>query len=153
MPKGPTTKRSRVMSAIRRRDTGPEMQVRSALHRSGLRFRVDDRRLPGRPDLVLKKHNCAIFVHGCFWHGHDCSFFRWPKTEAEFWRTKIEANRARDLRAGSALEAAGWRVATVWECCFRDQSKSDVERQMQRLHLWISSGSGPRTLTLPSGQR
>ena len=110
--------RSRMMAAIKGRDTKPEMIVRRGLHRRGFRFRLHDRALPGRPDLIFPRHRAVIFVHGCFWHGHDCPFFRWPKSRPEFWRAKIGANIERDRAVRTALRAADWRVLTVWECAF-----------------------------------
>ena len=111
--------RSRLMSRIRGRDTGPEMIVRRGLHALGLRFRLQDRKLPGRPDLVLPKYRTAVFVHGCFWHAHGCTLSKVPATRVEFWKRKLDANVARDRAAARALRDAGWRVLLVWECAFR----------------------------------
>ncbi len=108
--------RSRMMSSIRGKDTRPEILVRQALHAQGYRFRLHDKKLPGRPDIVLKKHKTVIFVHGCFWHGHDCKYFKWPKTRPEFWRQKIEGNKARDEMHQQKLKELGWNVKVVWEC-------------------------------------
>lgn len=116
-------KRSELMSRIRGRDTKPELIVRSILHQLGYRFTVSgpkNRQLPGRPDIVLPKHATVIFVHGCFWHGHQhCPFFRLPKSRREWWTAKIEGNRARDLRNENALRDTGWHVVTIWECATR----------------------------------
>jgi len=113
-------KRSEVMSRIRGRDTKPELALRSMLHRLGYRFTVNgpcNKSLPGKPDLVLPKYRTVIFVHGCFWHGHeDCPHFRLPKTRRAWWKQKIEGNQARDLRNENALREAGWHVVTIWEC-------------------------------------
>lgn len=111
--------RQRNMSRIRGRDTKPEMLVRRGLHTRGLRYRLQDRTLPGRPDLVFPKHRAVVFVHGCFWHGHNCPMFHLPATRSDFWRTKINGNRARDARSVQALLDSGWRVLTVWECCLK----------------------------------
>lgn len=108
--------RSRMMSGIRGKDTKPEIIVRKALHKAGYRFRLHRKDLPGNPDIVLPKYRTVIFVHGCFWHGHMCKNFRWPKTRPEFWREKIEANIARDRRAVLQLLSAGWRIIELWEC-------------------------------------
>lgn len=108
--------RSALMKRVRRSNTAPELKLRKALHRQGLRYVVGDKRLPGSPDLVFPKHRVAIFVHGCFWHGHHCRHGRVPTTRQEFWMLKIEGNRARDDRKRVQLEALGWRVLTVWEC-------------------------------------
>jgi len=115
----PSDVRSRMMSGIRGRNTKPEWTVRRALHARGFRYRLHARDLPGHPDIVLPRHQSVIFVHGCFWHGHDCPLFRWPKTRPEFWRTKIDRNRANDAKQQAELQSAGWRVAIVWECALR----------------------------------
>jgi DNA mismatch endonuclease (patch repair protein) len=119
-------KRSEVMSRIRGRDTKPELALRSMLHRLGYRFTVNgpkNKSLPGKPDLVLPKHRTVIFVHGCFWHGHeDCPHFRLPKSRRVWWKRKIEGNRARDLRNEDALRKQGWHVVTIWECALKSAS-------------------------------
>ncbi len=107
------------MSRVRSKDTAPEILVRRVLHRRGYRYRLHRRDLAGRPDLVLPKYHLAIFVNGCFWHGHSCSLFRMPATRAEFWSAKITANCARDLKVRSKLKEEGWRVLDVWECALR----------------------------------
>lgn len=117
----PPDVRSRMMSGIRGKNTKPEWIVRRALHARGFRYRLHVRDLPGRPDVVLPKHHAAVFVHGCFWHGHDCPLFRWPKTRPEFWQAKISRNRANDIEHQAVLRAGGWRVAIVWECALRQQ--------------------------------
>lgn len=129
--------RSRMMSGIRGKDTKPEMIVRRGLHAMGFRYKLHDKRLPGRPDLVLPKHRAVIFVHGCFWHKHDCKYFKWPKTRKEFWRSKIEKNVARDTIAMETLKRSGWRIAVVWECSFRDVS--DATERMRILGDWVNS--------------
>jgi len=111
-----TEDRSRMMSAVRRRDTAPEKAVRSILHRLGLRFRLHDPSLPGTPDIVLPKHATVVMVHGCFWHSHKCSRGKAPVSHVEFWQPKLENNRLRDRRQARALKSLGWRVLTVWEC-------------------------------------
>ena len=122
--------RSKIMGRIRGKDTRPEMLVRSAAHRLGLRFRLHDRRLPGSPDLVFRKHRTVIFVHGCFWHRHGCKLAATPKTRPEFWATKFEANTNRDRRNRAMLEEQGWRVLEVWECETGDRDK--IRRQLAR---------------------
>ena len=128
--------RSRMMSGIRGRNTKPEILIRSLLHRRGFRFRLDARDLPGRPDIVLPRYGAVVFVHGCFWHGHDCHLFKWPQTRPEFWRDKIGRNRSNDERAQLALHAGGWRVAVVWECALRGANR-DVDGVIQRLADWL----------------
>ncbi|MFD1702847.1 very short patch repair endonuclease [Methylopila henanensis] len=110
-------RRSAVMRAVKGRDTGPEMAVRRAAHALGYRFRLHRKDLPGRPDLVFPSRRKAIFVHGCFWHGHDCARgARTPKTNADYWRAKIARNMARDERVKAELAALGWETLTIWEC-------------------------------------
>lgn len=109
-----------MMSSIRGRDTKPELTVRRFLHRSGFRYRLHRRDLPGRPDLVLAKWKVAVFVHGCFWHGHEgCRYFRVPSTRTDFWKAKIRSNAERDAGAETALLQSGWSVVVVWECALR----------------------------------
>src|SRR5690348_13216076 len=114
-------KRRDVMSRVRSKNTKPEIRVRKYLHRRGLRYRIHDRRLPGCPDLTFPSRKVALFVHGCFWHGHEgCRKSTMPTTRTEFWRAKIAANRVRDAEVGSKLDALGWRVLVVWECGLRE---------------------------------
>ena len=115
--------RSKIMRAVKRAHTKPEVVVRQVLHRMGLRFRLQRKDLPGTPDIVLPKHRTAIFVHGCFWHRHeDCSKATMPKTRVEFWSNKFSQNVCRDQRNVHALETTGWTVLVVWECETLDQS-------------------------------
>lgn len=122
----PTPERSRNMTAIRSKNTSPELLVRKALHRRGLRFRLHRRDLPGTPDITLPKLKLVIFVHGCFWHQHPhCKRSTVPATNQEFWLRKFSSNRIRDEVAQKALVASGWRVATVWECEVRNTGSLD----------------------------
>lgn len=109
-------KRSEIMGKVRTKDTRPEMRVRSLLHRRGFRFRLHRKDLPGKPDIVLPKYSTVVFVHGCFWHGHDCRRGRPPSTNVEFWSAKIRRNRDRDATVKRKLEDMGWTVWTIWEC-------------------------------------
>lgn len=114
-------KRAAVMRAVKARDTGPELKVRAMMRALGHRYRLDARDLPGRPDIVQRGRRKAIFVHGCFWHGHDCGRgARAPKANADYWRAKITRNRARDAAAIEALSAAGWSCLVMWECALKD---------------------------------
>ena len=108
--------RSYNMSRIRSTDTAPEEKVRKWLHAKGFRYRKNVSTLPGKPDIVLRKHNAVIFVHGCFWHMHDCSKFHWPKSNLEYWKPKILNNAKRDARNKEILTEMGWKVLIVWEC-------------------------------------
>ena len=107
------------MARIRSRDTKPELAVRSILHRLGFRFRIHRSDLPGKPDIVLPRHRKIILVHGCFWHGHSCTLASKPKSNQDYWREKIKANRARDRRVRRALVKQGWTLLEIWECEIR----------------------------------
>ena len=105
------------MARVKGRDTGPELTVRRLLWRLGARYRLHRRDLPGSPDIVMPGRRLVVFVHGCFWHGHDCARgARTPKTNRDYWTAKVARNRARDLDATARLKALGWRVEVVWEC-------------------------------------
>lgn len=126
------------MSRVRGKDTKPEMIIRSGLHRRGFRFRLHDKRLPGKPDLVFRGRNAVVFVHGCFWHGHDCHLFKWPATRKEWWRNKIEGNQARDRKVAAELEQTGWRLAEVWECALKGRQKRSIDDVISELAIWLS---------------
>lgn len=116
-------KRSAVMRRVKGRDTGPERTVRRLLTALGARYRLHRGDLPGKPDIVLPGRRLAIFVHGCFWHGHDCARgARIPKQNRDYWLAKVARNRARDAASAAALSAAGWRVETIWECELKDEA-------------------------------
>ena len=129
--------RSYVMSQIRGKDTKPEMLVRSYLFSRGLRFRKNDRRYPGSPDVVLPKYNTVVFVHGCFWHHHEgCRYATMPKSNVEYWEKKLYGNVERDERNRKELEEMGWVVITVWEC---ELKKDKRERTLDELYIQITS--------------
>lgn len=124
--------RSAVMRKVKGRDTSPELKVRKLLTRLGVRYRLNRKDLPGKPDIVMAGRRTAIFVHGCFWHGHDCARgARMPKANADYWRGKIARNRARDAKVQAELEAAGWRAVVVWECELKDAAA--LERRLRKL--------------------
>lgn len=129
--------RSFNMSRIRGQDTKPELAIRRGLHALGLRFRLHVRELPGRPDLVFPKYGAAVFVHGCFWHGHNCAMFHLPATRRDFWSGKISGNREHDKQAIFALRAEGWRVLVVWECSLRGPGRQKLEAVIARVHTFI----------------
>src|SRR5262249_55877385 len=117
-------KRSEVMRRVRGRDTRPELKVRRLITRMGLRYRLHRKDLPGKPDLVFAGRRVALFVHGCFWHGHDCARgARQPKANADYWLKKIARNRARDAEVQQRLADAGWRPVVVWECELKDEAR------------------------------
>ncbi len=129
-----------VMSRIRGKDTKPELLMRHGLHRRGLRYRLHKSDMPGKPDVVFAKYRAAIFVHGCFWHGHGCSLFRWPKTRAAFWKTKINRNMDRDRAAFAALKAEGWRVLVVWECALRGRHSRGISDVLSDAEAFVRRG-------------
>jgi DNA mismatch endonuclease, patch repair protein len=141
-----TAVRSRMMSGIRSKNTKPEMALRQGLHALGFRFRLHDKRLPGTPDIVLPRYRAAIFVHGCFWHGHGCSLFKWPSTRVDFWRSKILRNKRLDDAAGAALLEAGWRCGVVWECALRGSRKLGLPVVLEESSRWIISNDLQLTL-------
>jgi len=143
--------RSRMMSGIRSTNTKPELLLRRGLHRAGFRYRLHDRSLPGRPDMVFPRRGAVLFAHGCFWHGHGCHLFKWPATREDFWKKKIARNQEVDARAERALQEAGWRRAIVWECALRGKSRMPVEEVFDRLARWLASGSD--RIELPSPGR
>jgi len=125
-------KRSAVMARVKGRDTKPELIVRRMLWRLGARYRLDRKDLPGRPDIVMTRRKLVVFVHGCFWHGHDCARgARVPKANRDYWTGKIGRNRARDIESRAKLEVLGWRVEVVWECDLKDAEA--LERRLAGL--------------------
>jgi DNA mismatch endonuclease, patch repair protein len=112
--------RSYNMSRIRSKDTKPELLVRKTLHAQGFRYTLHDKKLPGKPDIVLPKYKTVIFIHGCFWHGHDnCKYFKVPKTRTEWWINKIGRNKLNDEKAIKTLKKEGWKIITIWECALK----------------------------------
>lgn len=129
--------RSRMMSGIRGKNTKPELVVRKALHRAGLRFRLHAK-LPGKPDLVFPKYRSVVFVHGCFWHRHEgCRFATTPASNTEFWKEKFKSNMQRDARVKQQLEALGWRVFIVWACDLRPDNLDCIATEIRR---WKQDG-------------
>lgn len=135
--------RSRVMAQIGSRNTAPERAVRSVIHRLGCRFGLHRRNLPGTPDIVLPARRAVVFVHGCFWHGHDCRRGRRPTSNTAFWDQKLEKNMQRDALNQSLLRDAGWRVLTVWECEIKG-----LPALQEKLASGLKS-QGNRTVTTP----
>lgn len=119
-----TTVRSRNMAAIRGKDTKPEMVVRKFLWSRGFRYRLNHPRLPGKPDIVMRKYKTCIFVNGCFWHGHEgCRYYTVPKSNTEFWQSKVKRNKERDIKAQRLLSEMGWHSITIWECELKPHNK------------------------------
>lgn len=132
-------KRSEMMAGIRNKNTRPEMQVRKGLHALGFRYRIHAKDLPGKPDIVLPKYKTVIFVHGCFWHGHNCHLFKMPQTKTAFWSEKISKNRLNDDLAIARLQQLGWSIILVWECSLKGREKLDLETFLNLLTLQIRS--------------
>lgn len=136
MDKVSPEKRSEIMSHIKSKNTTPEMVLRKYLHRMGFRFRIHSSKLPGHPDIVMKKYNSVIFVNGCFWHQHEgCKIANKPKSKIEFWESKFRRNIDRDKRNLNALHNQGWRVLVVWEC---ELKKSSLK--FDEIVHWIEEG-------------
>ena len=124
--------RSYNMSRIKGVDTKPEEIVRKYLFSKGFRYRKNDKRYPGKPDIVLPKYKTVIFINGCFWHKHEgCKYFKWPKTNAEFWVNKIEGNVERDKRNYAELRNEGWRILVIWECELRKPIQEITMRKLE----------------------
>jgi DNA mismatch endonuclease, patch repair protein len=121
------------MSRIRGSDTKIELLVRRGLHRLGFRYRLGGAALPGRPDITLPKYRAVVFVHGCFWHGHNCHLFRLPKTRTQFWKDKIESNVSRDSRVVEELRRLKWRVVTIWECELRGKTQEEQRTRLNQI--------------------
>ena len=132
-------KRSQIMSSIRDRDTKPELLIRKGLHTKGFRYVLNDRRLPGKPDIVFPRYKSVIFINGCFWHGHSCHLFRWPASNQEYWKPKISRTIERDIGNLRSLRKSGWRVLTIWECAFRGKTRLSIETVIETASKWLVS--------------
>jgi len=130
-----------MMAGIRAKDTKPEMTVRRGLHALGFRYRLHVRNLAGVPDMVFPSLRAVIFVHGCFWHRHDCHLFRLPESRKDFWEKKLARNHARDVEVRTALMSEGWRVLNIWECAFRGRDRLSVDDVLSQAATWLRSGS------------
>ena len=133
-------KRSQMMSGIKAKNTKPEIAIRKALHKLGFRYRIHVKNLPGKPDLVFPKYNAVLFIHGCFWHGHEnCRLFKWPTSRTEFWEKKITRNRELDHNTTGKLAAECWRVGVIWECSMRGRAKIAEEAIIHKTTAWLLS--------------
>lgn len=133
-------KRSQIMSKISGKETEPEILVRKFLFRKGFRYRKNDKRYPGTPDIVMPKYKTVIFVHGCFWHGHNCRAGKLPETRKEFWQNKIDTNIARDKKNRQDLEKLGWKVLVIWQCelknkKIRAEKLKEIEQKIQNGYI------------------
>lgn len=131
--------RSRMMAGIRGKNTKPELMLRHGLHAAGFRFRLHDRALPGKPDIVFPRYTAVLFAHGCFWHGHNCHLFKWPSSRPDFWRTKINRNREVDAIVSTTLQEAGWRQGIVWECALKGKKRHPIETVLAECACWLRS--------------
>ena len=138
--------RSRMMSGIRSKNTKPELLIRKGLHARGFRFRLHDKRLPGKPDLIFPKYSAVIFVHGCFWHRHDCHLFKWPKTRREFWHKKISRNQEKDAESYISLKKEGWYILTIWECALKGRTRRPLDKVLDIAADWLVNGLRDRQI-------
>lgn len=129
--------RSRMMAGIQGKNTKPELLIRQGLHRLGFRYALHSKELPGKPDLVFRKFKAVIFIHGCFWHAHDCHLFKWPSTRPDFWREKIRSNRERDEKQKQQLNKQGWRSLVIWECALKGKYKLAYKDVINTAANWL----------------
>jgi DNA mismatch endonuclease (patch repair protein) len=132
--------RSRMMSGIRAKNTRPELFLRKGLHALGFRYRLHVPNIPGKPDIVFSKYEAIVVVHGCYWHGHNCRYFKWPKSNQDFWKEKITSNKTRDLRDLKMQQQLGWRVLVVWECAVRRSLRECDFDVVDLVAQWIARG-------------
>ena len=136
-------KRSDVMRCIKSKNTRPEMLIRKGLHKRGYRYRLHRKDLPGSPDLVFSACMSVIFIHGCFWHMHDCPYFKMPRTNRQYWDNKLKKNAMRDKRHTQCLIAKGWRVLVVWECALKRVSETQLEAVLDKCEHFLSRSHSP----------
>ena len=149
MDKLTPAQRRHCMSSIRGKDTKPEILVRKGLHARGFRFRLQERKLPGKPDLTLPKYGVAVMVNGCFWHGHEeCKYYRLPKTNVEFWQAKIERNKKRDIEEQHRLASLGWHCITVWECQLKPKIRQQTLEALAYTlnHIYLQDHARPYSM-------
>lgn len=130
-------KRSLMMSGIRGKNTKPELLIRKLLHGKGFRYRLHDKKLPGKPDMILPRYHAVILIHGCFWHNHDCHLFKWPSSNESFWKEKLTKNKSVDKRSYQQLQAAGWRILVIWECALKGKQRRPVEQIADDIITWL----------------
>lgn len=135
--KSATSLRSKIMAAVKSKNTAPELNVRKALYAKGLRYRLNNKKNPGNPDLVFHKYKAVIFINGCFWHKHNCHLFQIPKTNTEFWLNKLNQNASRDELNIAKLHAMKWRVKIIWLCTLKNKKTFFSEKQIDDIVQWI----------------
>jgi len=131
--------RRKCMSSIRRENTIPELLLRSALHKSGLRYRLHDKNLPGSPDIVFPKFHVVLFVHGCYWHSHGCYKSSVPESKRDFWIKKFKANQERDQHNVKSIQGQGWRVIIVWECALKGKTSLPISSVVESINIFLHS--------------
>ena len=134
--------RSKMMACVKGKDTIQEVEIRKRLFALGFRYRLHVKKLSGTPDIVLPKYKAVIFIHGCFWHVHDCHLFRWPKSKKAFWKKKLSGNKKRDIKNIESLKKLGWRILVIWECSFRGTGKNhdhEIARVVRQVSKWLTS--------------
>lgn len=127
------------MSGIKGQNTKPELIIRRALHARGFRYRLHAADFPGKPDMLFPRYRAAVFVHGCFWHGHDCKLFKVPSTRVEFWLAKIAANRTRDAEVARQTAQRDWRHLVIWECAIRGSDSIGLDQTVEKTRAWLQS--------------
>lgn len=137
--------RHKNMSHIRSKDTKPEKQIRSALFKAGFRYRICDKRYPGKPDLIFPRYYAVIFINGCFWHAHEgCKYFKVPDSNSAFWKAKFKRNKERDAEVIQKYKDECWRICVVWECCIRGKnSRQKIENVTDQIIEWLEESSDP----------
>ncbi|MBN4081166.1 DNA mismatch endonuclease Vsr [Caldithrix abyssi] len=140
-------KRSKMMAGIRGKDTKPELLIRKALHKRGFSYRLHDKKLPGKPDIVLSRYKAVIQVNGCFWHGHNCHLFKWPSTRPDFWQDKIKRNKENDIKSLKALSDMEWRILTIWECAIKGRASKPFEIVLNSVISWLISSEKNKEIT------
>ncbi len=148
-----TATRSHNMAAIKGKNTRPERWLRQRLHQLGFRYRLNVSTLPGKPDLVFPRYKAVIFVHGCFWHMHQCPLFRLPATRTEWWEQKLMQNRQRDLAEQNKLRELGWRVLLVWECAIKGRRKIPEAVLLAQVAEWLKNSSCYTELPVPDNEQ
>lgn len=139
--------RSKMMSNIKSKNTIPEVVIRKKLFARGYRYSLHSKKLEGKPDIVLRKYNAIIFIHGCFWHMHDCSLFVLPKTRTDFWKEKLSGNKIRDEKNIATLRANGWRVGVIWGCSIKGKVENEIDHIIDLLDEWLKSDT--KTFEIP----
>ncbi len=130
-----------MMAAVKSKNTSPEINIRRTLFAKGFRYRLHDKKLPGSPDLIFPKYRAVLFIHGCFWHQHDCPAGKLPATNPSFWHTKLRGNARRDRENIQKLLAAGWRVKVIWTCSLKNKKSFYSDREAEEIAIWLRSSS------------